>query len=231
MHHTHTGTHRTDTTGPGTAPDRGRRRMPPMLSVGLWDIGLPVAAYYGLQLAGAAEPLVLLAAAGTTLLRVGWTLARERRFDGFAGLMGLVFGIGLGLYYVTGDERIVMASKSVTTLAIGGVLFASLVVGRPAAFGVALRFGAADDDERARWRRLYDMAPDFRRIYVVTTTIWAAVLLAESIIRIAVIYLLPRDVAVPCSYALLGATIAFCFAWASWYGKRGERRATGRATG
>lgn len=214
---------------PRATPDRGGG-MRPLLSVGLWDIGLPIAAYYGLRLAGVDEPLALLTAAGTTLLRIGWALARERRFDGFAGLMCLVFAIGLGLSYVTGDDRLVLASKSVTTLAIAAALFASLAVGRPAAYGVALRFGATDDRERARWQRLYHAVPGFRRVYVVMTTVWAVVLLIESIIRIPVIYLLPPDAAVPVSYALLGAAITVNLAWAAWYGQRGERRAAEHAT-
>jgi hypothetical protein len=197
----------------------------PLLSVGLWDIGLPVVAYYGLRLAGANEPVALIAAAGTALLRVGWALARERRLDVIAGLTCLVFAIGLGLSYVTGDDRLVLAAKSATTLAIAVALLVSLAAGRPAAFGMALRFGAADDDERGRWDRLYRTAPAFRRVYTVMTAVWAVVLLLESVARIPLIYLLPPDAAVPVSYALLGAAIAACLGWAAWYGRRGERRA------
>jgi hypothetical protein len=218
-----------DLTRPPAAPDR-RREGSPLLSVGLWDIGLPIAAYFGLRLAGATETVALLAAGGTSLLRIGWTLARERRFDGFAGIMALVFGIGLGLSYVTGDDRLVLASKSVTTLAISVALFASLAVGKPAAFGVAVRFGAGDDAERAHWHRLYDTVPSFRRVYVVMTAVWAVVMLIESVVRIPVIYLLPADTAVPASYAVLGVAIAVNLGWAAWYGQRGERRATGRTT-
>lgn len=216
-------------TEPGAVRPAGatphRRSANPLLAVGLWDIGLPIIAYYGLRLAGAAEPLALIAAAGTALLRVVWTLARERRIDAFAGLMCLVFAVGLGLSYVTGDERLVLATKSVTTLAIAVVMITSLIVRRPAAFGMAMRFGATDDAERANWQRMYDTVPAFRRVYVVMTTVWAVILLIESIARIPLIYLLPPDTAVPASYVLLGAAITVSLTWAAWYGKRGAQRA------
>lgn len=54
------------------------------------------------------------------------------------------------------------------------------------------------------------------------TLVWASGLLAESLARVPLVYLLPTDVMAGLSSLLLWGTIALLGVWGAWYGKRGE---------
>ncbi|MEU7834326.1 MULTISPECIES: VC0807 family protein [unclassified Nonomuraea] len=193
-----------------------------MIKVVLSDVLPSVAAYYLLRALHVGEYAALLSAAVVGFLRTVYVAVRERRLDGFAAFMCLLFGLGLVLSFVTGDERFMLAVKSITTGVIAAVLITTCAVHRPAAFSLAKRFGAEDAATAARWDALYVAEPAFRRIYYVMTLTWAAAFLAESAVRLPLIYLLPVDVMAGLSTALLLGTIALIAAWSAWYGKRGE---------
>ncbi|RKN43162.1 VC0807 family protein [Streptomyces hoynatensis] len=195
----------------------------------VWDVGLVLAAYAGCRAAGADGAGSLLAATAAASLRTLYVAVRRRSLEGFSAVALLVCATGLGLTFLTGDERAVLAAKSVTTGAVALAFLASLATGRPAAFGVAKRFGAQSEDERARWDGLYAASPAFRRVYVVMTAVWAGALLAESLLRLPLVYLLPPDAAVPASSVLLVGCLLGTAAWSAWYGRRGERRAAAAA--
>lgn len=200
-------------------------RLQPVVTVALWDVGLVLAAYFACRLSGLDGYVALLAATTTALLRTGYVMVWRRSFDGFSAAMCLLFGAGLALSFVTGDERLVLATKSVITAVLAVVLLGSIAVGSPAAFGVAKRFGARGDEDRRRWDRLYASKPAFRKTYVTMTFAWATVLLIESALRLPLIYMLPIDVAVPASSVLLLVSILLAVWWSAWYGGRGEQRA------
>jgi len=204
------------------------RKRHVLVDVLLWDVGLALGGYYLCRALGADEYLSLLAATVLAAGRVGLVALRRRSFDGFAAVMCIVFGLGLVLSFATGDPRFLLALKSVTTGTLALILFGSCVVGRAAAFYVAKRFGAEDEQTVARWNALFASEPAFRRSYLVMTLVWGGALLVESAVRIPVIYLLPMDVAVSVSSVLLPGTIVGAVVWSSWYGKRGERRAVAR---
>lgn len=201
----------------------------PVLAVALWDIGLVLGTYFGCRAAGLDDYLALVAATAMALLRTTYVLVRNRRLDGFSVAMFLIFGIGLLLSFITGDEKLLLASKSLTTAVLSMVLLGTVAVGRPAAFGVAKRFGAHGDEERQSWDHLYTAVPSFRRVYIVMTLVWAGILLAESALRLPLIYLLPLDAAVPASSVLLLASIGLIMFWSASYGKRGENHARAQA--
>jgi hypothetical protein len=70
-----------------------------------WDVGLPLAAYYGLHALGVADWPALLAATAVAGLRIVWVAVRDRRLNAFATIMLVIFGIGLILSFVSGDAR------------------------------------------------------------------------------------------------------------------------------
>lgn len=197
----------------------------PVLSIAVWDVGLALGTYFGCRAAGLDDYLALVAATAVALLRTTYVLVRNRRLDGFSVAMFLIFGVGLLLSFVTGDERLLLASKSLTTAVLGVVLLCSVAVGRPAAFGVAKRFGARGDEERQSWDHLYATMRSFRRVYIIMTFVWAGILLVESALRLPLIYLLPLDAALPASSVMLLVSIGLIMFWSAWYGKRGENRA------
>jgi intracellular septation protein A len=197
-----------------------------LLPIVLLDVLPVVAAYYVLRLAGVGEYAALLVATGAGAVRVAWVAIKDRRLDGFAACTGLVFALGLVLSFVTGDERFLLAVKSVTTAVLAVVLIGTCVARKPAAFGIAKRFGAEDGATAARWDVLYADRPAFRRVYLVMTLVWAGALLAESAVRVPLVYLLPIDVMTGLSTGLLLGTLGLLGLWSAWYGKRGELAAS-----
>ncbi|MEV7013376.1 VC0807 family protein [Streptosporangium sp. NPDC051022] len=197
--------------------------MKKMLPVLLWDVLPSIAAYYLLRWLQVAEHTALLAATCVGVLRVGQVALKERRLDGFAACTGLVFALGLILSFLTGDHRFLMVVKSITTAVLALVLVGTCLAGRPAAFGIAKRFGAEDEATAARWDALHAAQPAFRRVYVVMTLTWAAALLAESAVRVPLVYLLPMDVMMILSPMLLIATLVLLGVWSARYGGRAER--------
>ncbi|MGV9308972.1 VC0807 family protein [Nonomuraea sp. NPDC004354] len=195
-----------------------------IVSVVLWDVAPMVAAYYAGRALGVGEYLAMLAASCVGLLRVGYVAVSKRRLDGFAAFTSSIFAIGLVLSLMTGDEKFILALKSVTTAVVGVIFLGTVIAGRPAAFAVAKRFGAEDTETAARWDVLYAAEPRFRRVYVVMTLVWGVAMLAESAARLPLVYLLPTDVMVTVSTVMLLGTMALLGLWSAWYGKRGELR-------
>lgn len=191
----------------------------------LWDVLPSVATYYLCRALGMPEYAALIAAVSVGFLRVLYVAIKKRRFDGFAAFTAFVFGMGLLLSLLSGDEKFLLAIKSLTTAAAGLILLGTCVTGRPAAFAIAKRFGAEDEATVQRWDALYAAEPPFRRIYVVMTVVWGTALLLESAVRLPLVYQLPTDVMAGLSWVLLIGTIALLGAWSAWYGKRGEARA------
>lgn len=196
-----------------------------MINVILWDIVPVLATYYICRALGVHEYGAMTAATAAGLLRVVWVAVSQRKLDGFAATMVVVFGVGLALSFATGDEKFLMATKSLTTGILAAVLIGTVVAGKPAAFSIVKRFGADSPEQARDWDRLYAAEPSFRRVYLVMTLVAAGGLLAESLIRIPLIYLLSTDIMAALSQVLLWGTIALIGAWSAWYGQRGEKRA------
>ncbi|GLY72969.1 VC0807 family protein [Actinoallomurus iriomotensis] len=171
----------------------------------IWEIGAPLLVYYALHLLGASSLLSFAAATAVSLGRILFVAARDRRLDGLAALMGVMFGLGLVLTLVTGDPRVALAKDSVTTGVAGLAFLGSCLFGRPLMFAMARRIlpeaRQAEADER--WRN----DPRYRSRLVVLSLMWGVILLGEALVRIVLVYSLPVDVMVGLSHALQFAAI------------------------
>jgi intracellular septation protein A len=175
-----------------------------------WDIGLSLAAYYGLRAMGASPYVALLGGTVTAGLRIAYVWLRTRRLDGFAAFMLAEFGLGLGLAFVTGDVRFLVAKDSFSTAAAGLIFLATCVIGRPMVWQAAARFQPA---ARAELERQWDTDAGFRRAFRILTLVWGAGLLAESVARVVVAYTLPVDAAAGLSLLLRLGTTAVLVLW------------------
>ena len=182
-----------------------------------WDVGLPLVGYYGLHLLGVADLPALLAAAGLALLRVVWVAVRDRRLNPFATVMLVVYGLSAGLALARGDAHFLVLKNSFITGALGVGFLATARFGTPLTLAAEESFQPAHRDEI---RREYDTDPDFRHGHRVSSAVWGAGLLAESLVRVPLVYLLPIDVMVGVGEVMSIATIAVLIAWTVWYGKR-----------
>ncbi|MFI6595850.1 VC0807 family protein [Nonomuraea sp. NPDC050536] len=200
--------------------------MKKFLPVMLLDIGPAVVAYYLARALGASEYAALLVATGVGGARVAWVALTRRRLDGFAALTALFFAVDLVPALLTGDARIVLATRPLSTAVIALVLAGTWLTGRPAAFGLAKRFGAEDEATAARWDVLYQDRAAFRRIYVVMTLTWAGALMAEVVARVVLTFVLSVDAMTGLSTVLQIVTLTLLGVWSAWYGRRGELAAT-----
>ena len=180
-----------------------------------WDVGIPVLAYYVLHLLGASDWVALLAATVLAGARVVWVAVRDRQLNAFAAVMLIVFGLGLALSFVTGDARYLLLVKSLTTGVVGLFFLGTVVLGRrPLTLAAQQAWQPDRYDELARE---YDSDPDVRRGHRVVCTVWGLGLLAEALLRVVIVLLLPISVAVGASSALLVLTIVGLMFWtARW---------------
>ncbi|RSM86333.1 hypothetical protein DMH04_14300 [Kibdelosporangium aridum] len=194
----------------------------PLVALLLWDAGLPLAAYYGLRLAGQSEQVALLAGAVFAGLRITWVAVRHRSFDGFAALLAAVLAIGLVLSFVTGDARFILVKESFGTAAAALMLLASCVTDKPLVL-VAVRAGSSAA-KRAEIDRLRVQVPEFQRAFVRMSAVWGVGLLLEAVLRVPLVYVLSADVMAGVSVVLLLAVIGLLSGWTAWYAGRVQAR-------
>lgn len=188
----------------------------------IWDVGAPIIVYYPLRLLGVSVVLAMTAATGVALARLAFVALRDRRFDGFAALMAVMFGIGLALTLITGDPRVVLAKDSVVTGVVGIVFLGSCVVGRPLMYALARRTLPPERQAVADERLRTD--PAYRRHLVTLSAMWGALLLAEAVLRLVLVYALPVDVVYGFSHLMQFAAIGLGVVCSMLYGKRARRR-------
>ena len=122
-----------------------------------WDVGLPLAAYYGLHALGASDWTALLAATGMAGMRIVWVAVRDRRLKLFATMMLVVFGLGVMLSFVSGDARFLLLKDSITTAAVGLAFLVTSLRGTPLTLAAAQGFrpnaasGSRSSTARIRW--------------------------------------------------------------------------------
>jgi hypothetical protein len=205
------------------APSDGVEFRPAAMIRGLaLDVGLPLVTYYALHLLGVADWPALLAATGAAALRIGWDAVRRRRLNLFATVMLVVFGVGLALALVSGDARFLLLQDSIT---LGAVAVVFLVTSR---WGTPLTLAAMQSftpRKAATLTAAFRADPAVRHGMRLSSAVWGAGLLAEALVRVPLIYLLPVPVMVGLSTALFVATFAALIAWNVWYVAQARREA------
>lgn len=189
----------------------------------LVDVGLPMAAYYGLRSYGFSEHVSLLAGAGVAGVRLLFVAFRAGKLEPFAGFMLLTYLLALPLVLISGDDRALVIKDSLGTGITGLIFLASCFVGKPAMFHAARRFRSTGDNVEA-WEGLWGTNPGFRRSFIFMTAVWAAALLVEAAVRVGLAFVLPIDVMVALSAVLGIGTIALLLTWTMIYGARRQRR-------
>ena len=191
------------------------------------DVGLPLAAYYLLHLAGASDWVALLAGTLAAGVRIVWVAARDRTWNAFATVMLVSFLGGLGLAFVSGDPRFLRLKDSVLTGTIGICFLVSTAVGRPLTLAAAQGWGEGSGGPLVAD---YDTNPLVRRGHQVCSLAWGFGLLAEALIRIPLIYLLPVTVMVGLSTAITVTAISLLIAFTFAYIRRVRQRAAAGRT-
>ncbi|MET9262202.1 VC0807 family protein [Amycolatopsis sp. NPDC004079] len=198
-----------------------------MITTMFLDVGLSVVVYYAANLLGASAYVSLLAGTIVAGLRTIWVAVAQRRIDLFSSFLVLLFGLGLGLSFLTGDPRLLLAKESVTTFCAGVALVGSCVLGRPLAYYAARRL--AHSAGGARQREFDATAQDatLRRRWYQISLVWGVGLTADSVLRIVGVYTLPFDTAAAFSQALMVVAFAGLIGWTVVTKRRFEQAAQG----
>jgi hypothetical protein len=186
-----------------------------------WDVGAPLAAYYVLHLAGATDWAALLAATGAAACRLLWTAFKGHALNPFAMLMVLVFGLGLGLTFLTGDPRFLLLKDSAITGGIGISFLLLAALGHPLTLDAAKTWSP---ERAAELDRDFHGNPAAHRWHLKVSAVWGAGLIAEACTRAVLVYLLPIDVMVGVSAALAVTVFAALIAWTARDRKRRAAR-------
>lgn len=177
---------------PGPA-DSGRGGAMDGLKPLLLDVAVPLGSYYLLHDAFGLG-LVLSLALGSVVpaVRTLWSVVKERRVNGLAGLMLAVNVAGIALSFVTGNPRIMVAKDSGISSVIGICLLASAITGKPLlSAGLKPWLVKGDTARAAAWERLSAGSRRFRSLERRFSAVWGAVLLAECVARLIGAFTLP----------------------------------------
>jgi len=159
----------------------------------LIDVGVPVGTYYLLRDAfGVSLWLSLALSSVVPAVRAIVGVVAERKLNLLAVLMLAVSLAGIGVSFLTGDPRAMIAKDSIVSSVIAFAILGSVVLRRPLMSAGLKPFITRGDTERmAAWDRLATASARFRRLEGAFSVIWGLALLAECAARLVGAYALP----------------------------------------
>ncbi|MEU3626237.1 hypothetical protein BS329_04640 [Amycolatopsis coloradensis] len=179
-------------------------------SMVLLEIVVPVAGYYVLRGLGTDVLPALALGALPTVLFLLYRAIRLREIDTLAIFVLVVFAVSVGVSFITGSPRFMLAKAGWFTGAIGAAFLVSLLFTRPLAFTLARSMLAkspwAEALRAADWNDLWPRHRWFRRAWRVATVLWGVALLADAAGRVLMAYALPMDAVPALGTALYGVT-------------------------
>lgn len=194
-----------------TAAPRRLAGMGGQLSTLVMDLVVPVAGYYVLRAVGVDPVLALILAGVPTTAVIAYRVIRQRKVDTLGIFVLTVLAGSVGLTFVTGSPRFLLAKEGWFTAAIGVGFLVTLRFARPLAFSLAramLRHSPLGTTLGVdTWDQRWERDRRFRRTWQVATALWGVGLIADAVVRVIMAYTLPVDV-VP---ALGGALWAVTF--------------------
>ena len=207
-------------------PDEGLRRLvrANVLTV-VFEVVVPMALFYGLRAAGVSQWWALMASVLVAAPYVLWTVVRNRRLDlvALVTLSVLVLSVVLGL--LSDDPRTLVIREG-WSAALGGLfgawMLVSVVVGRPAqlTLGRTIAEVKRGAEGAAAWAARWDTDARFRRGLRIDTAVWGAVLLANAVVHVVLVYTLPIDLISLVTTVVWFAALAGVIAWHVWYIRR-----------
>src|SRR5215813_7807726 len=177
----------------GRAPADGRPDIAAALRPLVIDIGIPVGTYYLLRDGfGVSLWLSLALSSIGPAVRAIAGLVAERRLNLLAALMLAVNLAGIGVSFLSGDPRAMIAKDSIVSSVIAFAILGSVALRRPLmSVGLKPYMTKGKTERIAAWDRLSMTSARFRRLELAFSAIWGLVLLAECAARLVGAYTLP----------------------------------------
>jgi hypothetical protein len=205
------------------APDAGLRRVirANVMTVA-FEVIAPMVLFYGLRAAGVSQWWALMAGVLVAVPYVGWTVARNRRVDLLAVFTLSVLALSVVLGLLSDDPR-TLAIREGWTAALGGLfglwMLVTVVTGKPAqlTLGRAIAEVKRGAEGAAAWAARWDTDARFRRGLRIDTAVWGAVLLANAVVHVVLVYTLPIDLISGVTTVEWFASLALLITWHVWY--------------
>jgi hypothetical protein len=114
---------------------------------------------------------------------------RRRGLDAVGTLVVLEIGVSLGLTLLVHDERLILVRPSFYTLVAAVYLIYTAAIGKPLTFEAARPIATKGDPSRnASYDRAWATSAEFRRTHAMVTTGFGIALIADSILRVVIVY-------------------------------------------
>jgi hypothetical protein len=156
------------------------------------DIGIPLGSYYLLRGAGASLALALALSSIGPAVRSITSMAGQRAVNVLACLMLAVNLAGIGVSFLTGDPRAMIAKDSLISSVIAIAILGSVLTRRPLmSAGLIPWLTKGAPGRVAAWDKLSAESARFRRLELLFSAIWGCALLAECVARLIGAYTLP----------------------------------------
>jgi len=181
------------------------------------DVAVPLGSYYLFKDAFGMSTFAALAWSSVVpALRTVWSLVRERRTNGLAGLILVVNVVSLVLSFVSGDPRLMLAKDGAVSSTIGIGILVSVALGRPMmTAGMKPFLIKGDQAKEAAWQRLASgraaASADFLRKERTFSTVWGVALLAECVARVVGAYTIPVDTMVWLGTVVMAGAMVLTF--------------------
>lgn len=193
----------------------------------LRDVLLPYLVYLALHAVGASNLAALAAGAGVAALTVMVDIVRRRRASALTVIVLLTLVLSVAVAVISGDARVTLARDCLITGGLGVVFLASLARRRPLLFDLLAPLVAAKQSGgRAGFEQRYDQSPELRSALRTTTAVWALVLLADAVLRLSAVLLLPVAAAATAATGLTITTVVVLVGWLRFYLPRRLRNQT-----
>jgi hypothetical protein len=157
------------------------------------DVGFPLGVYYLLHGAfGLSVWLSLALSSVSPAVRSVAGVVIERKPNLLAMLMLAVNAAGIGVSFLSGDPRAMIAKDSLVSSVIAIAILGSVAVRRPLmSQGLKPYLTRGLPERSAAWDRLAAGSPRFRRLEMLFSAIWGILLLADCVARLVGAYTLP----------------------------------------
>jgi len=192
---------------PTPATQFSMKQLLPSLAM---DVFLPIITFNALCAMGVSTLLAVTAGGVFPLISIARKYAKTKEIDALGAIVLFFLVVGTAASLVSGSVFFAIVKDSFLTATFGLIILGTLAFGRPLTFQLIRQMVAAGNEaEYARWGKLYDEVPDFRRTQRMIAIVWSIAYIAEAAARVGLALVTTPAVVVNVSpFLAFGMTIA-----------------------
>jgi hypothetical protein len=189
-------------------PTRSRRKQ--LIGVGVRvgvGLAVPSLLFYLLRFLGSSIYLALVVSTLVSAVPSLVALVRDRRVDGLSTFFTAMMLGGLVVSALPGDTRFLLAREALMTGVTGVWFLASIRTARPLTYHFTKPLLEGRFRWPGGWDQLWQHSPRFRRMWRVSSVLWAIGLLADAVLRVVLAYTVRPDLVPALGLALYVVTV------------------------